>query len=226
MFRSVSGKRRIGKKKVDEDEMLMAEISAPEAKKAKPKSKEINFSKPISFTNSANAAEFPSLDEASKMKFVSKKEEPKKEAPKKVTEETTSIPMFTNTKKSSDKPSFVELEKLRESSGKGELTSDPYKDKSREFKVKAQNYSRLQEKKRSTRIRSILGRTASSGESTGTRTGRDRAADSRSRRNPSRKPRRTRSRPRRAKKWPASPSRRQPRLRLGPLKHCMNRNFR
>lgn len=195
--------------------MLMPEVSAPEAKKVKAKSKEISFSKPISFTNSANAAEFPSLDEASKMKFVSKKEDPKKEAPRKTTEETGSLPMFTNTKKFSDKPSFVELEKQRESSGKGELTSDPYKDRSREFMVKAQNHSRWREKIRSTRRRSTLGRGARSGENIGTRTGRGRAADSRIRRSPSRRPgrrRRTRSRPRRAKKWPASLSKPPPRF--------------
>lgn len=120
----------------------MAEMPAPESKQAKPKSKEINFSKPMNFTNSANTAEFPSLAEASKMGFASKKEDTKKEAPKKSTEEQFSAPIFTNTKKGGDKPRFTELEKQRESSGKGEYTSDPYKDKSREFTVREDDKSR------------------------------------------------------------------------------------
>eukprot|EP00826_Nyctotherus_ovalis_P051181 TRINITY_DN6382_c0_g1_i5.p2 TRINITY_DN6382_c0_g1~~TRINITY_DN6382_c0_g1_i5.p2 ORF type:complete len:207 (-),score=72.51 TRINITY_DN6382_c0_g1_i5:181-801(-) len=206
--------------------MLMAEISAPEAKKAKPKSKEINFSKPISFTNSANAAEFPSLDEASKMKFVSKKEEPKKEAPKKVTEETTSIPMFTNTKKSSDKPSFVELEKLRESSGKGELTSDPYKDKSREFKVAGEE-KKYKDKKYPRENR----------EQWGEHWDQDRPRQGgRFKKPPEPKPETKKDKkPAKAGEKVASFTVKAPtkvikalmrRLRLGPLKHCMNRNFR
>lgn len=82
------------------------------------------------------------MDEASKRNFVSRKEDAKKETPKKATEEESAVPRFMNTRKGHDKPTFTELEKQRESSGKGELTSDPYKDRSREFMVSAINKCR------------------------------------------------------------------------------------
>jgi len=134
------------KNKADQEAQLMGEMATPEPKEVKPKNKGIDFSKVGIFTNTASETEFPSLQKAKDMGFVSKKEEmkkgPPKEVPKKSTGEQFSMPMFTNTKKSGDKPRFTELEKQRESSGKGELTADPYKDKSREFMVRLEDRSR------------------------------------------------------------------------------------
>ena len=134
------------KKKADQEALVEEEMHAPEPREVKPKTKGIDFFKSKIYTNTTNKTEFPSLDEAKKMGFVSKKEEmkkePPKEAPKKSTEEKSFMPMFTNTKKSGDKPRFTELEKQRESSGKGELTADPYKDKSREFMVRLKDRNR------------------------------------------------------------------------------------
>lgn len=150
------------KEKADKEELLKVEASAPVPDHTKPKSKGISFGKAMVFTNSANSAEFPSLDEASKRNFVSKKEDTKKEntkkeAPKKSSEEEDAFSRlsaykFTDARKGQDKPTFKELERQRESSGKGELTSDPYKDRSREFMVSTINKCRWLAKIRNIRI--------------------------------------------------------------------------
>lgn len=116
------------KRKAEEEEKQMADLSsvtpAEAAKKpestAKSSSKDINFgAAPMRFTGGvhATAAEFPSMEEADKIKTTPKKFERKQETKEKKEPEiepAAGLPRFTNTKKKTDAPTFAQLEPSRE----------------------------------------------------------------------------------------------------------------
>lgn len=127
---------------------MFADSSSPSSSPTKeevkktPAGKDIRFDMPKGFRNTSNQAkEFPSLDEASKVKYsptkVSEKKAEKPEPVEKSAEPIQmEVPRFTNTKKKDDKPVFAKLEEQKEHSHQAELISAPYVEANpREFKV-------------------------------------------------------------------------------------------
>ena len=114
--------------------------------KKKPKGRfDITFdSKPTPyFSASSQASDFPSIDEAKKIKKGPSPKKEEKKFPAKVPEkedapsEPMEMPRFTNTKKKDDKPVFSKLESVpQDHTPSTELISEPYSDKGpREFNV-------------------------------------------------------------------------------------------
>lgn len=146
------------KKKAEENQKQLADLAAasstePDAGKKKPAktgNKEISFGKAAPRFIGSQAAEFPSMAEADKMKKSPKKKGEKKPVEKKEPEtkaeddkaaaEPAPLPKFTNTKKKEETPAFVKLEtEDKEHSHAAELISNPYPEKGpREFMIAGQ----------------------------------------------------------------------------------------